>query len=430
MPDRPLVVGINAQLRSGEHGGIEQFVVGLASALSDLTDGDEQYLFLVEPGEDAWLRPHVHGRARVISRLDRRSRLVRAAWAARRRLVRTLPWLRRLRRPRAPAPAAPPVGPGVPASDGTLEAAGADLVHFPFQAGFLTGLASVYQPWDLQHLHLPEFFTPEAVARREHEYRALCDSAARVVVASDWAKRDLVTRYGLDSGKVVVIPVPSPIEAYPEPRPAELDRTAERLKLPSRFALYPAQTWEHKNHLRLLQALAEVRDRHGTVVPLVCSGRLTERFCEIEREVERLGLLDSVRFVGFVSPIEIRALYRLARLLVFPSLFEGWGFPVVEALSEGVPVACARVTSLPDVVGDAAVLFDPRDISDMADAIHRAWADDALRAELTRRGRYRVEDLDWPRCARRFRDAYRAAAGRDASPSDPPAPASPGASGR
>lgn len=413
MRDRPLVVGINAQLRSGEHGGVEQFVIGLASALSDLNDGDERYLFLVEPGEEEWLRPHVHGRARIVTRLDERGRVAKFAWSARRQLVRAMPWLRKLKGDGGRI-SATNEGPPIAASDGTLERAGADVVHFPFQAGFATDLPSVYQPWDLQHLHLPQFFTPEAIKRREREYRALCDRADCVVVASDWARRDFVARYELDPRSVAVIPVPAPLEAYPEPSAVQLREIATRLKLPEQFALYPAQTWEHKNHLRLLGALAEVRDRHGLIVPLVCSGRLTERFPEIQREAERLRLTESVHFVGFVSPIEIRALYRLAGLLVFPSLFEGWGLPVVEALAEGVPVACARVTSLPDLVGNGAVLFDPLDESDMAAAIHKIWTDTALRAELARRGRRRVKELDWATCARRYRAVYRAVAGRGA----------------
>jgi len=414
MPDRPLIVGINAQLRSGEHGGVEQFLIGLASALSNLPDGDERYLFLVEPGEDAWLRHHVHGRARLVTRLDRRGWLVRAVWSARRRLLRTMPWLRRLKgvRDRTRDPASETAS--VPVSDGTLEAAGADVVHFPFQAGFLTDLPSIYQPWDLQHLHLPQFFSTKAIARREREYRALCDRATRVVVASDWARRDLVARYELDPGTVAVIPVPAPVGVYLEPSVVQLGEIATRLSLPEHFALYPAQTWEHKNHLRLLAALAGIRDTHGITVPLVCSGKLTEHFPEIQREAARLHLTDSVQFLGFVSPIEMRALYRLARLLVFPSLFEGWGLPVVEALAEGVPVACARVTSLPDLVGDGALLFDPLDHADIASAIHRIWTDDALRAELVRRGRQRVETLDWATCARRYRALYRAVAGRNA----------------
>ncbi len=413
--DRPLVIGINAQLRSGEHGGVEQFVIGLASALSNLEDGAERYLFLMEPGEEGWLRPFVSGRAEIVTRLSGRRPIVRLAWAVRRRLVRTFPLLRRLRRTLRRAPGSPAeAGAALSASDGTLERAGADLIHFPFQSAFTTELPSIYHPWDLQHLHLPQFFSEEAIVQREREYRAFCDRAERVVVATDWAKRDFVGRYGLPSEKISVIPMPPPTAVYPNPSPEEVSSTARRLRLPRHFALYPAVTWEHKNHIRLLEALASVKDRHGMVVNLVCSGRRTERFDEIARTADQLELSDSVTFLGFVSPLDVRVLYRLARILVFPSLFEGWGQPVVEAMADGLPVACARVTSLPELVGDAAVLFDPRDVDDMADAIHRLWTDETLRKGLARRGVERVAMLDWSTCARQYRAQYRAVAGRNA----------------
>jgi glycosyltransferase involved in cell wall biosynthesis len=402
MVEQRLIVGINAQLRSGQSGGVEQFVIGLADALCSLPDGDERYLFLVEPGHDAWLRPYVRGNGRLLTRESHRPALMRAGLAAKRRLVAALPWLRRLRR----RPAAPPAGNALPVSDGTLERAGAQIIHFPFQTAFLTELPSIYQPWDLQHLHLPEFFTPEAIARREREYRTFCERATRVIVASGWARDDLVLRYALAREKVAVIPVPAPTVAYEEPTADDLERIVRRLGLPDRYALYPAATWEHKNHLRLLEALAILR-AEGVDVPLVCTGARTVRDAEIQAAARRLNVADLVTFLGFVSPFDMRVLYRRARMLVFPSLFEGWGLPIVEALADGVPVACARVTSLPDLVGDGAVLFDPYDVGDMARAVELAWRDEAVRARLIEEGRTVAAELNWDRCARAYRDQYR-----------------------
>jgi glycosyltransferase involved in cell wall biosynthesis len=119
-----------------------------------------------------------------------------------------------------------------------------------------------------------------------------------------------------------------------------------------------------------------------------------------------------MRFVGYVSPLDLRCLYRLARFLVFPSLFEGGGMPVFEAFAAGVPVACSNVTCLPRQAGDAALLFEPRDRAAMADALVRTWGDGALRSDLVRRGRDRVARFTWDRTARIYRAHYRQIAGR------------------
>ena len=161
---RPLRVGINARMGGGVHGGIEQVVVGLASGLSRLGDGDEEYLFLTQPGHDDWLRPHVSGPCRIVPaggppmRGPRDvPRRVREWWAPR---LRWRWWRRRWPPPvEGLGEGLAPRQDGFPSlmpSDGALELAGADLVHFPFQSGFITHLPTIYQPHDLQHLHLPE----------------------------------------------------------------------------------------------------------------------------------------------------------------------------------------------------------------------------------------------------------------------------------
>ena len=163
-----------------------------------------------------------------------------------------------------------------------------------------------------------------------------------------------------------------PIRTRPE---ADLAATRSSLELPERFLFYPGQTWPHKNHEGLLEALALIRERHGETPPLVCSGHRNELQPKLERRAEELGLQDAVRFVGFVEPLRLRCLYQLATAVLFPSRFEGWGMPVTEAFSLGVPVACSNTTSLPEVAGDAALLFDPESAEEMAEAAWSLWTD-------------------------------------------------------
>jgi glycosyltransferase involved in cell wall biosynthesis len=239
-----------------------------------------------------------------------------------------------------------------------------------------------------------------------------------VIVASEWAKQDVARRLGIPQSKIAIIEIPPVVEAYPIPDAPTVERIRLQLRLPPRFIFYPAQTWPHKNHIRLLEAIALIRDRRGVDIDLVCSGSRNTHFAEIERTVRRLGLQDRTRFLGFVEPIEIQSLYRLARCMVFPSLFEGWGLPIVESFSVGLPVACSNVTSLPAMVGDAALLFDPRDVDAMAEAIVAIWEDEGLRATLASRAYRVVGQFDWGRTARTFRAHYRSIGGRELTPDD------------
>lgn len=297
-------------------------------------------------------------------------------------------------------------------SDGTVERAGADLIHFPFQDAFTTEIPSIYQPHDLQHLHLPELFSGWERARREAIYRTHCDRAALVVAMTSWGRRDFIESYGLPPEKVTVVPGGSVLREYPAPTPADLDRLRSRLELPDSFLLYPAQTWPHKNHENLLEALARIRDESGVMIPLICPGKQTRHYRRIRELVDRLGLAGTTSFPGFVSSLELRGLYELGTALVFPSRFEGWGLPVCEAFDSGLPVASSTATGLPDVVGNAGLLFDPDDVAEMARELHRLWTDEGLRADLRERGRKRAAEFSLDHTARLFRAHYRQLSGR------------------
>lgn len=402
----PLRIVINARLRDGVYGGVQQWVIGLAAGLSDLDGDGEEYLFLVDRGHEGWLEPFLGDRSRILVRTQ--PPLVRRIARRARRRVRAL-------RRRPVSGAGTPIA--LPRSDGTIEAVRADLMHFPFQRAFLTSVPSIYQPWDLQHLHLPEFFTAHQWEARETAYRAFCTQAALVVAPSSWVKQDLIDQYGLPPDRIAVVNVPPATIAYAPPTPTDSDAIARRLELPERFVYYPAQAWPHKNHIRLLEALGHLR-AEGLTVPLVCTGHRTGRHDELMRMADELGIAQDVRFLGFVGQADIQVLYRRARALVFPSLYEGWGLPIVEAFSNGLPVACSDVTSLPDLVGDAALVFDPHDPVAIATAIRRLWTEDDLAATLARRGREAAARYDWRQTALIMRAHYRRVAGVTLGPDD------------
>jgi glycosyltransferase involved in cell wall biosynthesis len=401
---------LDARLVSGEWGGVESVVLGLASGLSRLDDSDDSYEFLTYRGQADWLLPYLQGPCRPLwidpplpsqpgshgLKTLARAALPPLAAAWRRRSDTGLPWF-------ATAP---------PPSDGTVERSGADLMHFTTQVGFRTQLPSIYHPHDLQHIHLPSFFSRRDRARREKWYGSLCRQANMVAVATTWTQHDVMKHFGLSDEIVRVVPLAPIVGEYRPATAEDLELLKQRLQLPRSFILYPAQTWPHKNHIRLLEALAILRDRHGLVVPFVSSGRLSDYFPVIERRVEDLGLQDQVTWLGFVSSDDLQGLNRLARAVVIPTRFEAASGPLWDAFVSGAPAACSRVTSLPAQAGDAALLFDQEEPEEIAQAILRLWTDDDLGRVLVDRGHTNVARFTWDRTVRLFRAHYRRLLGR------------------
>jgi glycosyltransferase involved in cell wall biosynthesis len=391
----PLRVCLDARLISGVNGGVEQFVIGLASGLANLADGDEEYLFLCYQDADEWLSPYMQGRCSPLH----------CGPAPRANLKQ---WLKPL------LPAASMVvswlgqaAVRIQVSDGVIEQASANLMHFTTQSGFLTGIPSIYQPWDLQHLHLPEFFSRRERIVREKHYRGLCAQAKMVAVASTWTKKDVITHYRLPHEKICVIPTAPPNATYPIPNSSELELAKKKLGLPEAYIFYPAQTWPHKNHIKLLDAIAMLRNREGLRLALICSGKRNDFFPKIEQHIRKLSLMEQVKFLGFVTPIELQCLYRLSCGMVFPTKFEGCGLPLMEAFLTGTPVACSNVTSLPAQAGNAALIFDPDKPEEIAEALRSLWTDPTLRSALIERGQQRVAQFTWEKTARIFRAHYR-----------------------
>lgn len=303
-----------------------------------------------------------------------------------------------------------------PRSDPFFGSLGAHVVHFSFQQYVRTSLPSIYEPMDLQHRHLPQFLSASERAWREVSYTAACREAAAVVAWSYWERADLIEQLQLSPAKVYTILRPVPTALAEEPSEAVCREVRQRLRLPETFLFYPAHTWVHKNHLRLIDALALAR--RTTPIAIVCSGTQTEHFSAIQRRVRELGLQDAFRSVGHVSATEVRALYRLARGLIFPSLHEGASLPLIEAFAEGLAIASSNATALAEIAADAALLFDPTSVSSIADAMVRLWTDTPLREGLVLRGRCQLPRFDAVVAARTYRALYRSLAGRVLSPDD------------
>jgi glycosyltransferase involved in cell wall biosynthesis len=235
-----------------------------------------------------------------------------------------------------------------------------------------------------------------------------------VFTVSEASRRDILRFYPwADPERVLVVPNAIDAAMLEDPGPEEMERVNERYQIRGRFVLFAGNIKPHKNLERLIAAFGQVKQRPGhDDLKLFIIGDEVTRYGSLRRSVESAGVRQDVRFFGFVPDRTLAALYRLASVFAFPSLYEGFGLPPLEAMACGTPVVTSRISSLPEVVGDAALLVDPYSVEDIALGIERALGDEALRAVLIERGRARVRDFSWKRSVKAIHSGYLRALGR------------------
>jgi glycosyltransferase involved in cell wall biosynthesis len=261
-----------------------------------------------------------------------------------------------------------------------------DVMHYPLTVPSPGSDApTVVTLHDVQHRDLPEFFGPARRSFRRLAYDRAARSAAAVIVTSEFVRGRARDALDLDPSRIHVVPL-------------AIDHTVFRPEIEERepMILYPARGWPHKNHARLFQAYAALRETRPQL-RLVLTGGGLERLEPVPEGVEILGE---------VSASQLASLYRRAACLVYPSLYEGFGIPPLEAMACGCPVAASNAGAIPEVCSDAAVLFDPTDVEAMAAAMLEA---DARRDELSTLGLKRAAEFTWDETARRHEDVYRTA---------------------
>ena len=404
-----LRIAINAQIPSGSGAGGIETVLRVLTSLGRL-DGDEEYVFIGHWSEPDWLKPFLNERQTIArapqpeqpepNRIENFKRVLgplRPLARGVKRLVRSPP---------------PKANVSVPSSDGFYENLNCDVIHFPYQDFVYCRVPTVYNPHDLQHLHYPEFFAPEEIERREIFYPAACRAANTVVVASQFVKQDVMQRYGISADKIQVIPWSPPETASNEFTEKDVSSLFEKYGCPPHpFILYPAMTWEHKNHIRLLEAVHLLREREELKINVICTGHKNSFYPRIERRLHELKLESQVKFTGVVTSKELSLLYRQAQFIIIPTLFEAASAPLFEAWQHGAAVACSSVTSLPEQAAGAALFFNPFSVEEIANAVKTMTSDEALRAEFRSRGFRRLQNFDGERTAKAYRAVYRRAAG-------------------
>jgi glycosyltransferase involved in cell wall biosynthesis len=291
-----------------------------------------------------------------------------------------------------------------------LKRHGITLFHAPhYVLPPLVRCRSVVTIHDCIHLMFPQYLPNRvALGYARASIAGAARRATRVLTVSESSKRDILRFVDIKPEKIDVIYNAHDERFSIEPPEEEVVRVRERYQLQDPFVLYAGNVKPHKNLERLIEAFYLVRGRGLDQVKLVLIGDDISRYASLRRAVHRYQLHKYVRFLGYMPEETLAVMYRLASVFVFPSLYEGFGLPPLEAMASGTPVVTSNVSSLPEVAGNAALLVDPMNPEAIADGIQRVLTDDRLRQHLRERGIARARQFSWETSVRRVREIYEA----------------------
>jgi glycosyltransferase involved in cell wall biosynthesis len=361
---------LDARTATDHFPGIGRYVSNLARAMVDELAGDEQLIVLRDPTQPSrWELPAARpGKVTVIE-----------------------------------APVSPFGFDQQVAIPRMLLANRVGVYHSPYYLmPYFPGLPTVVTLYDL----IPQFFPRVVSARARWLFqlttRLALRAADQVITISEASRKDLLTAYWLDPARVTAIPL-APDPAMRPQTAGEQRRVREKFELPERFMLYLGINKPHKNLVRLVEAWKMVE----TDAPLVIAGAWDNRYPQIKERVATLKLGERVRFLGPVSNADQPGLYAAATVFVFPSLYEGFGLPVIEAMACGTAVACAKTSSMPEAAGEAALLFDPARTEEIAASLSQLLKDEGLRELLRVTGLEQAKKFTWEQAARETMKIYR-----------------------
>lgn len=272
----------------------------------------------------------------------------------------------------------------------------------PTARSFQVPVPALVSIHDLMHRYerrFSESSSPLEYYNRERNLTNICRWAKGIVVDSGVGQEQVQESYRVPRERVHVLPFTPPAYIYRAETPQGFD---ERYQLPEKYLFYPAQLWEHKNHGRLIEAVSLLK-RTLPDLKLVLAGSRQNACDAVVAQVRALNLVDDVLFLGYVADGDMAELYRRARAMVMPTFYGPTNIPPLEAFVVGCPVAVSAIYAMPQQVGDAALLFDPESVPEIAACIARLWTDDQLCEELARKGRARASAWGQPQFNGRLR---------------------------
>ena len=365
-------IGINAHLLSGEAGyrraGIHQYI---AQVLRHLPQDGGEYVIFTRHSED-WLK--------------RVGKVLRGRWPTENRLARIAweqvawPWL---------------------AARNQI-----DLLHsMAFVTPWLSRRPAVVTVFDLSFMHFPEAFPAAQRWYLSSQTARSVQRARRVITISESGRQDVHRFFGVPLAQIDVV-YPGVDAIYRPLSPADVAAFRERQDLADRFILHVGTLQPRKNIPTLIEAFAQAAPPDVLLVLVGGKGWL---FDDIFSRVQTLGLQERVRFTGYVPDEDLPLWYNAASVLAFPSLYEGFGMPVVEAMACGTPVIAANGSSLPEVVGEAGLLFDPQNVSELADRLTAVLHNPNLAATMRTKGLIQAQQFSWEKAGRETAVVYQKA---------------------
>lgn len=276
----------------------------------------------------------------------------------------------------------------------SLSSQGVKLLFCPFTAPTYAqaNIPTVSVVLDLQHRELPQFFSPHEIGLRNDFMSDLNRKADQIICISEYTRKSVLKHLGIPPERTHAVPICIQTRLSCPEKKKHLEYLAEFGISKRPYMFYPANFWPHKNHKMLLTAYGMLLARNPeNPIDLVFTGALNGRESAIKQAVSQMGLTKRVHFLGFIPEEKLAAVWCSSEFLIFPSLYEGFGIPVLEAMSIGKPVLCSDGTSLPEVAGDAALYFDPRKPESLVNSIERITTDASLRKHLVEKGRVRAD---------------------------------------
>lgn len=259
-------------------------------------------------------------------------------------------------------------------------------------------IPSVINIPDIQHEYYPQFFEAHSLQWRKTTYQSSALKTNAVLTLSEFSRMNMIDKFGVSPQRVHAIHLDSAHEfSLPFDEGAN-QRVKQKYALPAHYGFYPANTWWHKNHVSLLQALAHLRDVHQLKIHMVFTGAPQEAHNHVMSAIAQHNLQDQITWLDYIPQNEMPYVFRNAYFLCFPSLFEGFGIPLVEAMRTELPIICSNSGSIPEIVGDAALQFDPASPEDIAKKMVEIHDLDT-RTRLIQKGKQQASRFSWAKCA-------------------------------
>lgn len=287
-----------------------------------------------------------------------------------------------------------------------------DLLHVQYTAPLGCPVPVVVSIHDVSFVEHPEYFPLARVQQLRWTVRRTIRTAARILTGSEFSQSSIARAYGLDPERIVVVPNAAASTFRPIGRDTAVARVQARFGVPGPFLLTVGDLQPRKNHVGLIRAFAAmVRSRPQLPHRLVLAGKQTWASRRVHQAAAESGVADRIHFTGRVSDDDLLHLYNACEVFVFPSLYEGFGLPVLEAMACGRAVACSNTSALPEVADAAALLFDPRSTDEVARAMLDLLLDPALRARMEKLGTQRAAQFSWRKTAGKTLEVYYEVAG-------------------